>query len=267
MNNRPARLVLIGHPVRHSLSPRMQTVALERARLEVAYEALDVSPRELPDVLARLAAGNVAGNVTIPHKEAVAAASSRLTPLAERVGAVNTFWTEAGALVGDNTDVGGFEHAARSLLGREPAGLTIGVFGAGGAAGAVLAAVERWGQCRALVANRTPNRADDLCARFRSVAQRSDAAEIARRADLVVNATSLGLRDDNMPIDPQILEGGAYVLDLVYRPGETRWVREARAAGHPALDGLTMLVEQGALAFERWFGHAPDREAMWEAVL
>jgi shikimate dehydrogenase len=116
------------------------------------------------------------------------------------------------------------------------------------------------------VSNRTAERAAALCARFPTVARAFDVGEIAARADLVVNATSIGQRDDALPVDPGLLRPEAAVLDLVVRPGETAWVRAALARGHRAAGGLVMLVEQGALAFERWFGFAPDRDAMWAAV-
>jgi shikimate dehydrogenase len=94
----------------------------------------------------------------------------------------------------------------------------------------------------------------------------SDVESVAREADLVVNATSVGMRDNELPLDPARLRASATVLDLVYRRGETDWVRAARERGLPAADGLVMLVEQGAAAFERWFGFPPDRDAMWSAV-
>ncbi|HZI43459.1 MAG TPA: hypothetical protein VFD67_17205, partial [Gemmatimonadaceae bacterium] len=110
------------------------------------------------------------------------------------------------------------------------------------------------------------SRAEALCARFSSGARVADAEELARESQLVVNATSVGLRDDDLPIDLSTLRSDAAVLDLVYRRGETAWVRAARARRLRAADGLVMLVEQGAAAFERWFGFAPDRDAMWAAV-
>jgi shikimate dehydrogenase len=162
--------------------------------------------------------------------------------------------------------VGGFDHAARQLFGAPPSAITVGVLGAGGAAGAVLAAIEGWAGCRALVHNRGEERGRALVARFSSIAQSSDVETIARESQLVVNATPIGLRDDFVPIAPESLRTDAAVFDLVYRPGETTWVRQARAAGRRAADGLGMLIEQGALAFERWFGFAPDRDKMWSAV-
>jgi shikimate dehydrogenase len=263
---RPGRLVLLGRSLGHSLSPLFQNAALEKAKLPLRYETLDVPASALDETLEQLAAVGAAGNVTIPYKERVFEACDRLTTIAEQVGAVNTFWFERGELVGDNTDVFGFDAAVRSLLARAPSRLIVGVLGAGGAAAAVLAAVASWPESRALVFNRTQSRAEALCARFSSVARLSDVETMVVEADLVVNATSVGLRDDDLPVDPASLRSEASVLDLVYRHGETAWVRAARARGLRAADGLVMLVEQGAEAFERWFGFPPDRDAMWGAV-
>jgi shikimate dehydrogenase len=190
-----------------------------------------------------------------------------LTPLARRVGAANVFWTDdRDRLVADNSDVGGFDAAVVGLLGATPRDMTVGVLGAGGAASAVLAAVEMWPGCSAHVFNRTPERARLLCERFRTVAQPVDDIGVIGGAQLVVNATSIGIRDDDYPLDPTLIAPGAAVLDLVYRPGESAWTRAVRARGHRACDGLPMLIEQGALAFERWFGTPPDRSVMWASL-
>lgn len=264
---RPERLVLLGHPVAHSLSPRMQGAALRSAGIPLVYEAVDVESSMFEATIARLRGENAAGNVTVPYKERMRIACDEVTPLGARVGAVNTFWfDEQQRLVGDNTDVGGFDAAARDLLGDSPCDLTIGVLGAGGAAAAVLAAIESWDRCIAHVYNRTPERARILCERFGSVASPVDDIGAVAGAQLVVNATSIGLRDDAFPIDPALIAPGAVVVDLVYRPGETAWVKAVRARGHKSRDGIAMLVEQGALAFERWLGVAADRPAMWAAV-
>lgn len=267
MRELPGRLVLLGHPVAHSLSPVFQNAALVAAGLPLQYEALDVAPTELPAMVGLLADARAAGNVTVPHKEAVYAWCQRRTPLAERVGAVNTFWTEDGGLVGDNTDVGGFDAAVERLLGRRPSGLTVALLGAGGAAAAVCAAVERWSGSRVLVNARRPERAEQLAARFPETTRTARGEmEAIRDADLIVNATPLGLEGTLMPIAPGSIPARAAVLDLTYRRGRTPWVKTCRARGLRADDGLPMLVEQGALAFAKWFGVEPDREAMWRAV-
>lgn len=263
----PGRLVLIGHPVAHSLSPLFQNAALRRAGLPLVYEPLDVRAAELGTLAGLLREANGAGNVTIPHKETFAALCATRSPVAERVGAVNTFWTEDGQLSGDNTDVGGFDAAVRRHFGVPAQGIEVAVIGAGGAAAAVLAAVERWEGGRVRVCARTRARAAALAGRFSRIATAVPEPEAAvRGAQLVVNATPVGLAGDDLPVDPRFLDEGADVMDLAYRRGETPWVHACRARGLRAADGLTMLLEQGALAFERWFGQVPDRQAMRSAV-
>jgi shikimate dehydrogenase len=263
----PGRLVLLGHPVAHSLSPRFQNAALHAAGIPLVYEAIDVPPQALRRTLAELASVRASGNVTIPHKEDVAACCRRLTPLAERCGAVNTFWHEEGQLVGDNTDVGGVDAIAALLLGDARPTATVALLGAGGSAAAVVAAVERWGDARVRVYNRNVDRAQILAARFGAVVDVVGSVEEALDgAALVVNATPVWLKDDAFPVPVSALPREAAVFDLVYRAHETAWVRAAREAGHRAADGEGMLVEQGALSFERWFGVAPDRGAMWHAL-
>ena len=263
----PGRLLLLGHPVVHSLSPRFQNAALDAAGIPIRYEALDVAGHDFDRVIESLRAEDTWGNVTVPHKERMYDACDVLTPLARRVQAVNTFWLEdTGLLAGDNTDVGGFAAAVESLLGGAPRNLAVGVLGAGGTASAVLTAIEAWPGCYAHVYNRTPERSRVLCERFGTIAQPIDDIGVAAGADLVVNATSVGLHDDKFPMDPAIVAPTSAVIDIVYRPGETAWVRALRAKGLRACDGLGMLVEQGALAFERWFGRPPDRSVMWEAI-
>jgi shikimate dehydrogenase len=259
--------VLLGHPVAHSLSPAFQNAALRHLGVPLAFEAWDVLPADLVGTLDALAGERGAGNATLPHKEAVAARCDRLTTMARRVGAVNTFWVdEDGALVGDNTDVGGFRRLLEATLpeGRSPRRLAL--LGAGGAAAAVLAAVEPLAIPVTLY-NRTARRASALQTRFPAVVHIAGSArEAVHEADVVVNATSVGLRDHRHPAPLDALADGAAVLDLVYRRGGTAWVRAARDRGHRASDGLPMLLEQGALAFERWFGVEAPRAVMWAAV-
>jgi shikimate dehydrogenase len=264
----PSRLVLLGHPVEHSLSPTFQNAALREAGIPVMYEALDVAPAALSGALRALIAEGAAGNVTIPYKETVAALCDELTPLAARAGAVNTFWVDPkGRLLGDNTDVGGFDAAVRLALGGAPRDLVVAVLGAGGSAAAVLAAVERWPGARVILHARTRARAKALAARFAGTAGVAGAlADAVVAADLVVNATPIGLSGDDVPVSPTELRRETTVIDLVYRRGETAWVRLARQRGLRAVDGLPMLIEQGALAFERWFGRPAPREVMRASV-
>ncbi len=261
----PSRLVLLGHPVGHSLSPTIQNAALQSAGIPLEYTALDVAPEELFPTLDALAAEGAAGNVTIPHKEAVATRAS-LSAVAQRAGAVNTFWVEGHTLHGDNTDVTGFDTVVRALLGAPPTGI-IAVLGAGGAAAAVLAAVESWHGVTALVHGRTSERVARLCARFPRVARPvTTLDEALASSSLVVNATPIGMTGDARPAPLALIPKRAGIIDLVYRIGGTPWSRAASDRGHRACDGLPILIEQGAAAFERWFGREADRAAMWRAV-
>jgi shikimate dehydrogenase len=264
----PGRLVLLGHPLGHSLSPVFQNAALRAAGLPLVYELLDVPRSGVEDAVEALRRVRAAGNVTIPYKQLVQASCDRLTATARAVGAVNTFWTAIdGALVGDNTDVGGFQAAVAALLGAPRPGESVALLGAGGSAAAVLHAMEGWPDARVRVYSRTQRRAEELVDRCQVAAEVVPSADSAvKGATLVVNATPVGLRDDAVPAQLHGVAPDAAVLDLAYRVGETAFVRGARANGFRAMDGLTMLVEQGALAFERWFGVAPDRAAMWQAV-
>lgn len=267
MIKRPGRLVILGRSLSHTMSPRMHNAALRDAGIPLEYEVLDVPASALPATLNQLAREGAAGNVTVPYKELVAARCDHMSPLARQANAVNTFWFERGELSGDNTDIGGFDFAARSLVG-DTRGLTVGLLGAGGAAAAVMVAALEWPDSSILVHNRHEERARTLAARFGAGnrIETCDLATLAQRAQLVVNATPVGLRDELLPLPIEQLRNDAMVLDLVYRPEETAWIRAARAAGHRAMDGLSMLVEQAALAFERWFGMAPNRDVMWSAV-
>lgn len=263
----PGRLVLLGHPVRHSLSPRIQNAALARAGIPLTYEALDVPPASLDAVLATLRRERAAGNVTVPLKAAVADRCRLVTEMVSVTGAVNTFFHQDDALVGDNTDVAGFHAMAVSILGPEPRGLQVALIGAGGAASAVCAAVASWEGSRVALWGRSTDRASALAARYRGLVDRRDTmADAIANADVIVNATPIGLHGDGQPVPVERMPRDAAVMDLAYRAGETPWVRAARAAGHRAADGREMLIEQGALAFERWFGIVPDRDVMRAAL-
>lgn len=264
----PGRLVLLGHPVAHSLSPVMHNAALAAAGIPLTYELLDVAPSALAAALTTLASERAAGNVTVPHKTAAASLMNDVSAVANRIEAVNTFHTSSeGRLTGDNTDPFGFAALVRATLGREPSAAHFVLIGAGGAAAAVLATIEGWSHCSASVYSRNARRAEHLVARFPDVARVERLTDDGpMHGEIVVNATPIGLGNDDVPVPLERLDSNAAIIDLVYRRGETAWVRRAKADGRIASDGLPMLLEQGAAAFEIWFGVQPDRDAMWSAL-
>ena len=162
----------------------------------------------------------------------------------------------------------GFEFAARDLLESARADLPkrVALLGAGGAASAVAAAIHDWDGAELLVWSRNPAQAEALVHRFALARAEPDLLQAVKGAELVINATPMGMADDVLPVPISALSRKCPVLDLVYRKGETAWVRAARDAGHPASDGLPMLVEQAARSFRRWLGVEPNREVMWGAL-
>ncbi|MEX2584465.1 MAG: shikimate dehydrogenase [Gemmatimonadota bacterium] len=255
------RLVaLLGDPVRHSLSPTFQNAAFHAAELDAIYVALRCDAADVPGLIAGLARAGGAGNVTVPHKRVAARAVERATAAVERTGACNTFWLESGVVCGDNTDVVGFGRAVEDLLGGPPRGARVLLIGAGGAAGAALCSLLDEQAEEVLILNRTHAKARALAERFAGSTTRIHIAEDleasdAGNFDLAVNATSLGLRpDDPLPMEIDARVTADAVLDMVYSPRRTRWVREHLARGTRASDGLEMLLHQGAAAFERWWG-------------
>jgi shikimate dehydrogenase len=259
------RLVgLIGHPVSHSLSPRMQNAAFEAAGLDWAYVPLPVEPGRLETAVEALAALGFAGaNVTIPHKTAVLAFCDELDPVAERCGSVNTLLVRDAHVLGTSTD-------GEAVVGAvEAAGARALVLGAGGAAQAVATALADAGCSSLRIASRSPERAHALAARLRGLfPEREVSADgswppAPGDADLLVNATPV--RDD-----PVVELGGIrQAVDLAYRPdgGETALVAAARAAGcERVVDGLDVLVAQGAASFARWTGVPAPLDAMRAAV-
>jgi shikimate dehydrogenase len=264
--------LLLGDPVEHSLSPRFQNAAIRAARIDAAYAALRCDAQSVPHLVRALCRGGGGGNVTVPHKATAAQCIERPTDAVARTGACNTFWGDDGVVCGDNTDVAGFAETAAQLVTMQ--GATSLIVGAGGAAAAAVCALLDGGARSITLINRSPDRARTLAARLDRAGERvrivTSMNEVARKPfDLVVNATALGMRDDDpLPIDPATLGPVGAMLDLVYRAGApTPWVRVARRRRIPAADGTAMLLAQGAAAFERWFGIPPDLDVMKESLV
>jgi shikimate dehydrogenase len=255
------RVVLLGHGISYSASPAMQSAAFASAGLDWTYELCDVPGDQLPAAVAELRRPVYAGaNVTIPHKVAVMPLLDGLDARAEATGAVNTIRREGTRLLGSNTDVAGIE-AALHELGLEPAGATAVVLGAGGSARA--AAVALRGARLTFVARR-PSAAVGLPGEIEAW---DDArwSRLVRDADLLLNATPLGRRAElPVPVDELPIHGA--VIDLVYTTAGTPLVQAARELGIPCRDGWTVLVAQGAAAFEAWTGSPAPIEAMRAAL-
>jgi shikimate dehydrogenase len=267
---------VLGHPVRHSLSPCIHNAAFQSEGVAMVYLAFDVPPDLLGSALDGLRAFGMRGaNLTLPHKEAAMGLLDDLDPLAMKVGAVNTVVNDEGCLRGFNTDVSGFAAALRTVLPSGAQDLRCLVLGAGGAARAVVAALADDGAAAVWVCNRTYERAVALCKAAsdwgRGVLQAmpfEEGAEVAPEVDLVVNSTSVGLAGPvkDFGFDVDTLHSGQVLVDLVYGHGGTALVKAARARGVVAIDGKEMLVMQAAGSYELWTGHEPPVDVMRQVV-
>ena len=261
-------LALLGDPVDHSASPEIQNAAMGAVGVDGVYVALPTGAETLAGLLEGVARAGGGGNVTVPHKERAAQVVQRLTPEAERTGAVNTFWLEGGVVHGDNTDVEGFVRGLKALDPGLPDGARVLLAGAGGGARSSLVALLDQGAHEVWVLNRTVGRARSLAdalGRGRTRAVEALEELSGTHFDLVVNATSLGLDPmDPEPVPLDHLGSVGAVKDLVY--GDPPLVRHARERGITALDGEEMLLQQGAVAFERWWGREAPVAAMREAL-
>ena len=269
------RVVLIGHPVAHSLSGAMQQAAFDALGIDATYEQWDRTTLQLADAVAEVRDDAFLGaNITIPHKERVVPLVDRLTEEAHATGAVNTITREGRRLVGHNTDVPGFVAALDKLVGRQKMPRSAVVLGAGGGARAVVYGLIRASFQRVIIFNRHLHRAEGLVKFFGRSAAHMDLkampwhesiieSELAK-TKVLINATSIGLASDVSPVPAEVITSDLLVLDLIYN--RTRLLRDAEAAGAVANDGETMLLHQGAAAFALWTGQQAPLEVMSQAL-
>jgi shikimate dehydrogenase len=272
------RVVLIGHPVAHSLSMAMQQAAFDKLGIDASYALVDVLVPELADRIEEVRSDDFLGaNVTIPYKERVVPMIDRLTEDAQATGAVNTITREGRRLVGHNTDVPAFRKALDVLVGRQKMPRTAVVLGAGGGARAVVHGLITEGFQRVVVFNRHLHRAEALVKHFARSASHMELRAMPwhesvieselSKTKVLINGTAVGLSSDETPIPGELLPPELLVLDLVYMPRETRLLREAKAAEAQAtMNGELMLLHQGAAAFELWTGQPAPLDVMRERM-
>ena len=265
---------VIGDPVRHSLSPAIHNAAFAALGLDWVYVALEVPHGQARAAIKAMRVLGIDGlNVTMPHKSDAAKAVDRLTPTAKALGAVNTIVRIGGDLVGDSTDGEGFVSTLRHDDGVDPAGKRFLVLGAGGAARGVAKAIADAGAAEVIVVARRADQAR-ACARLAGAVGRVGSAEEVGDADVVVNATPVGMGEvvpldprAALPLDVERLAPGQLVVDLVYQPLVTPLVAAARERGVAAVNGVGMLIHQAAAAFRLWTGDDAPLEAMSAGAL
>jgi shikimate dehydrogenase len=252
---------ILGDPVAHSLSPHMHNAAFRVSGIRAVYVPFSCSAADVPTLIQVMARAGGGGNVTVPHKEVAAASVDVCLEVARAVGACNTFWGENGGSSGDNTDVHGLLEALHALEAPSAPWL---IAGTGGAARAAVIAAKEAG-----VEVAVSSRDDGRRRQFESWASSQGVAVApATECRVLINSTPLGLKaGDPIPIPVDAAPRAEVAFDMVYAVGETEWVRAMRPRVRRASDGRTMLVAQGAAAFERWFpGKRAPLEVMRAAV-
>jgi shikimate dehydrogenase len=279
------RMGIIGYPLGHTLSPVFQRAAISRLGLDATFEAWPTAPDRLAEKVASFRASDMLGVcVTLPHKQAVIPMLDSVHETARAIGAVNwiingSAGSPDGKLTGYNTDAPGFLRSLKEAAKFDPKGAHAVVFGAGGAARAVVYALKTAGVARLTIANRTLDKARELAAsmtqgRFRPAAiglSRDELANVVPYASLLVNTSSMGMAGgpapDATPVTADLVPAGALGYDAVYAPLETPFLKEIEKAGGRTASGITMLVYQGAEGFELCTGKKAPVHAMMEAIM
>jgi shikimate dehydrogenase len=257
---------LFGQPVAENPTQYMQEEAFKSLGLMFRYVTMEVPPSKLADAVRGMRAMNFAGaNCTIPHKVSVIPHLDALTDTGRKIGAINTIVRQPdGSLLGENTDGKGFIQSVTEA-GLDLNGVRAVILGAGGAARAISVELAVAGASHITLVNRTPSKAENLAAHVRDVTDAAaegvswqDQYAIPNNTQLLVNATSIALapnKNDLVPIDYATLKSSTLVCDVIPNPPDTPFLQKARATGATTLDGLGMLVYQGAIAFKMWTGH------------
>jgi len=277
-DTKPIQLAVLGSPVAHSASPPMHQAALQACGLPQTYGRLHVLPDELPEAISLLQHTGFTGvNLTLPHKTAVLPLLTQIDPKARTLGAVNTVVFAADAASGFNTDGAGLERSVAESFGVPLSALRVLILGAGGGAGRAISLYCGLAGCAEItLVNRTLLKAEELAAqlmkfpappRVHAAAPGSEALRsLARNADLILQCSSLGMQpDDPSPLDASLLQPKHLVYDTIYST-PTRLLHDAAAAGARTANGLSMLLHQGALAFEIWFQRPAPLELMRAAL-
>lgn len=269
---------LIGDPVDHSLSPCLQNAAFRNCGLDIVYVAFRVERGKLEAAIDGVRSLGMLGlNVTMPHKVDVVQYLDELDEATKCIGSVNTILNQGGRLIGSTTDGKGALETLR-YNGVEPKGKKVVILGAGGVSRSISCTLAKEAK-ELVILNRTLGKAEELVkdlGAMPSVTASAEAAELTDRnaqrelrdADILINATSMGMhpQEELTPVDPSLLRPGLVIFDLVYEPFETRLLAEAKKRGAKVIDGLTMLVFQGAVSFETWTGVEAPVEVMMKAA-
>ena len=264
---------LIGDPVEHSFSPPMMNAVFSYMNLDACYLAFQVDEKKVSEAIAGIRALNFAGvNVTVPHKSAVIPYLDEVSPLAKKIGAVNTISNVKGRLKGTNTDFSGFIRSLKTL-NFSPKKKTIALLGSGGSARALVAGLADAGALRLMIHNRTVERAEKLVTEFSQYFPLTQMEAVSLQTihetplDLLVNTTTVGMFSSELPVDLKKCRKVNLLADIIYRPIQTSLLKQAEELGINAVNGIDMLLYQGCDAFTFWTGKQAPEEVMRSQLL
>lgn len=263
------KYAVIGNPINHSLSPSMHNAAFRSEERDANYEAIQVSVEAFDAEIAHLLAGDFNGfNVTVPFKERIIPHLDELSPFAKRCGAVNTVIKADGKWLGDNTDGAGFMeglHEIKVVTSED----RILIIGAGGASKAIYLALADASPQQLVIVNRTVEKAAAMVQKTHEAWSLAKAEKYLADFTIIIQTTSIGLpaSKNETPIQLTNLQAGTVVVDIIYNPAETAFLKQAKTKGAVIQNGLPMFIGQGALAYQRWTGHMPNLEVMKKKLL
>ena len=264
---------IIGYPVKHSFSPKMLNAAFSKLKMNAVYLPFSVKPEEISQAIDGIRALNISGfNVTIPHKSSIIKYLDEITPIARKIGAVNTVININGRLIGTNTDAPGFISSLKAL-NFSPFNKNIGLIGAGGSARAVLVGLAESGVSRIIIYNRTLERAKKLESEFSNSFPEISIKTVSLddiknyHLDLLVNSSSVGMAPNESPIDLNLEHKIENIVDIIYSPTQTQLIIQAQKLGIPNINGLGMLLYQGCEAFKYWTDLPAPESTMQKQLL
>ena len=262
---------VIGDPVLHSLSPTIYNAAFEHDQVNWSYSAVNITGEQVSDALEEMRQSEVGGlSVTMPHKEIVANLVDETTRHAERLGAVNCVSKNGSTLVGHNTDGEGFIKAIEAETKERAEGKSYLVIGAGGAAKAVTLALGEAGASEVIVSSRNASKSRKAASLAGQVGRSGSLSE-AEGVDVIINATPIGMRgagnEDQLPLPVEAMHKGQIIVDLIYHPLQTEFLKNASRIGARTMNGIGMLIHQAALQYTLWTNKEAPLDVMQDAVI
>ncbi|HJO76809.1 MAG TPA: shikimate dehydrogenase [Pelagibacteraceae bacterium] len=250
------KYLVIGNPIEHSLSPQLHNYWIKENKIKATYDKMQLNESDIEEIIGKVKKGKIDGiNVTIPFKKSVIPFLDQLTPLAKEVQSVNTIFKKDNKVIGDNTDIGGFEKGLK-YINYDLKNKKVFILGAGGVVPSIILALKRLGAAKIILSNRTKKKANDLKKKYTDL-EIIDWGETPD-FDMIINATSLGLKkNDQIKLNYAEIGTNKLFYDIIYNPSKTKFLLKAKQFGNQIENGKMMFVHQAQLAFRIWHNVLP----------